>query len=227
MEQFHNVVRFFSIAAPAVGIILYVSLKKFDEKAINYLLLMMVVSFVADVTSYFFAQAKISSIEIANVYFMIQLILVGLIYNQIFTEKSRILAVLISVSELLILVNALIFQSFDTFQNIGWVISILAIMAIAFSHFAMMAGTPVLLIKKYPPFWISTGIFFYCSLGFIIFTTSRYLATNYSLEDFRLVWMFHNIMNIFKNLCFAVAIWWSAKRDAEIDKLITVYDKAS
>jgi hypothetical protein len=110
-----------------------------------------------------------------------------------------------------VLINGFVRQDFHNIQNINWALSTLIIILIAFYHIAHLSLHPIANVGKYPAFWISTGIFFYGSLSIFILTVSNYLAVHHGVEDFELAWIFHNSLNIFKNLCFAAAIWWSAK----------------
>ena len=228
MNELYFFVKYLSILSPLVGIVLFFVVGKHQFKFVGTLLVLLFAGLLTDLVSFSLTKLQVHSVIAVNVYFLMQMILVGIIYSQIVESRfARLITIILGSTCALFIMNTLLFQPLDSIQNINWMISALVIMIITFIHLVAMSKTPVYLIGQFPPFWITTGLFFYCSLSFLILSFSRYLAKNYPLDEFQFVWMFHNIMNIFKNLCFAVAIWWSAKRDAEIDKLITVYDKAS
>jgi hypothetical protein len=220
MGNKYDIIRFLSILAPSFGIIIFFTRRNFSVKSTNYLVAFMIVCLGVDVLSYVLGSQKRSTIELANVYFMVQLIFVGLIYNQILSGRTRMISVIVLIGELLMIVNAVAVQPFSTFQNIGWSLSIVVIMLLSSTHFFELMRSPVPLVQSHPPFWITVGIFFYCSLGFIAFTLSKHFAEQFSVENFRSIWIFHNANNIFKNLCFAAAIWWSAKNN--VSKVATV-----
>ena len=220
------IIRYLSILSPLVGIVLFFILKKNQVRTVNILMCLLALGLLSDILSLFLTKIHLTTIIVGNTFVFLQLLIVGLLYIRILEGRiTKIVTFILASTTGLFLLNTLLFQSLDSIQNINWMISALVIMIITFIHLVAMSKTPVYLIGQFPPFWITTGLFFYCSLSFLILSFSRYLAKNYPLDEFQFVWMFHNIMNIFKNLCFAAAIWWSAKRDVEIDKIITVYDK--
>jgi hypothetical protein len=115
----------------------------------------------------------------------------------------------------IVIINGFVLQDFYNIQNYSWGLSTLILIVIAYSHIVHLANHQIPDVGRTPAFWISTGIFFYGSLSIVVLTVSKYLAMHHSAEDFEYGWIFHNSANIFKNACFAAAIWWSAKQNSQ------------
>jgi hypothetical protein len=116
------------------------------------------------------------------------------------------------------LLNTIFWQGMDSIQNLNWAITSLLIIAMAFGHTLYMNQFPVSYMERYAPHWITTGLLFYFTFSFAIFALSKFFIEDLKLDaDFRYVWMFHNLNNIFKNSCFFLAIWWATYRDPAWD----------
>jgi hypothetical protein len=215
MSLFYETIRFCSIGSPIVGIVLFIYLKVKKNSGMNCLILLMLFSLTCDVLSYVLSKIKISSVLVVNVYFVTQLLIIAMNYVELMPSHARAIKTVAIIFLTATISNLLIQQNFYAIQNLNWAFSTLLVMIIAFIHFVQLTKHPVIDVQRHPPFWISTGILFYGSLSLIILTGSKYVAINYSAADFRLVWIFHNANNIFKNACFAAAIWWSAKNSVQ------------
>jgi hypothetical protein len=70
----------------------------------------------------------------------------------------------------------------------------------------IMKELPVKHLYDHPIFWISCGVLFYYTCVFFPYIfNNQFLELN--LMDFQSQWTLHNILNIVKNVCLALAIW--------------------
>jgi hypothetical protein len=213
MKTLFEIIQLASIGSPIIGVCLFLYFRKKQEKYGDTLFLFMLISLLCDVISYSLARMKISSVLVVNLFFIIQVLVVSVMYMNILSHHVRTLKAIVVIFFLFVLINGFVQQDFHTIQNINWALSTLIIILIAFYHIAQLSLHPIANVGRHPAFWVSTGIFFYGSLSIFILTVSNYLAVHHGVEDFELAWIFHNSLNIFKNVCFAAAIWWSAKGD--------------
>jgi hypothetical protein len=215
MNSLYEIVRICSIVSPVIGIALFFYLKVKNNPIINMLILFMMISLMSDVLSYVLSKFNLSSLLVVNAYFIIQLLMVGVIYVQLIPTHVKTIRMAIIVYVTITLLSVFIQQDFYAIQNLSWAFSTLLTMIITFTYFVQLGNSPVVDVQRHPSFWITVGIFFYGSFSLVILTLSQYFAQNHVIEDFRHVWIFHNANNIFKNVCFAAAIWWAMKREAE------------
>jgi hypothetical protein len=216
MDSFYSVVRYISTFSPLVGLTIFFVFRAKRVTLVNFLALLLAISFVSDSVGFVLTKMKLSTWWALDVFGICELGLIGLIYMEIFEKRFRNLLVAIIICTVSVFtVLTVSQQSIGPIIDIKLVFACAIMMSIAFAHLKVMANKPVVYIDRFAPFWITTGVFFYCSLSFMIVSTSKYLSLNFAIEDFRLTWAFHNATNIFKNLCFAAAIWWSARRDVQ------------
>jgi hypothetical protein len=55
--------------------------------------------------------------------------------------------------------------------------------------------------------WINSGILLYFSLNLFLFVMSSYILTKLDSEISMLIWSFHNVNNIMKNILFGCGIY--------------------
>lgn len=218
MDALIAIVKFISRISPIIPLLLFVYQNNFKNKAINLLALLLIISLLSDLAIYILAQSSKSGSLIANIFFMFQFVLASLIYYHIYIKKGNSkFKVLIAVGLVFILINWLFVQKIGHIQNLAWAVTSILIATMAFGHFSYLIRFPVIHIKKHAPYWISTGLLFYCCLSFLLFGFTKALAEQLDTSDFELVWMFHNLNNIFKNGCFLMAIWWAVHRNPQWD----------
>jgi hypothetical protein len=219
MKSITTYIKYASIISAVIPLGLFFYLRNIKNRIINLLAILILVAAVCDITSRILSSKKIPNLEIINTYFILQFIFAAVIYYHIYLKKRGSLqSILIAVASVVMILNTIFWQGLDSIQNISWAITSLVIIAMAFGHFLYLNRFPVLYPERSSSYWISTGLLFYCCLSFGIFVLSRFFIENLKLDaDFRYVWMFHNLNNIFKNGCFFLAIWWSVYRDPAWD----------
>jgi hypothetical protein len=221
MQTFISAIKYISIGSPLLPFILYIYLRNYQSKVINFLGGLVLVSGLSDILSLILTKKfHASNAIINNVQDVIQFMIVTIMYYHIYLKrKGSYKLILISLVVVIILLNTIFWRGIDSIQNLNWAITSLLIIAMAFGHTLYMNRFPVSYISHYAPHWITTGLLFYCTLSFAIFALSKFFIEDLKLDaDFRYVWMFHNLNNIFKNACFFLAIWWSAYRDPAWDE---------
>jgi hypothetical protein len=65
-------------------------------------------------------------------------------------------------------------------------------------------------IQSVPMFWISFGVLAYFGGTLFLFLFNNVLM-KYQPANHQLVWILHNVLNITKNIFFAIALWKSCR----------------
>lgn len=175
---------------------------------IKLLFTLLIVSLVADTTSYVMARSGMPSVAVVNIFFFGQFILLSLIYRVILPEyMNRMVLILGILNTIFFLINSFFVQGINNIQSYTASSSGALIMLYAVLYYHQLIKTlRVSDLLKYVPFWINTSVAFYYSFNFLLFIISTYVFLNMKEDEVIAFWGFHNINNILKNTLFTVAI---------------------
>lgn len=85
---------------------------------------------------------------------------------------------------------------------------VLIVVSILF-FYKLLSELKVVSIHRLPVLWISFATLFYYSGNLFVFLAATYLETD---QDYLSVfWILHNVLNIIKNVLFAIGLWQSYK----------------
>ncbi len=211
MEQFANQLSYLSIFSALVPILAYLLFRSNYRNA--YLIcLLAVLSFLADIGNELFSRSGQSGYVITNAFFIIQFLLLSILYYAVL--KNKIWLVRLSILYgILLLADILFIQKIDEFQ--GWirVFEAIVLAGYALSCYINLHNKPnpdkkfdLLLL------WINMGVLFYFFFNLYLFSISNYVLKNMFKEDAMIVWGFHNVNNIVKNILFSIGLYESGKR---------------
>ena len=215
-----------SVFSPIPAILLFLYFRNTQFKTTNLIFVILVVSIVADLTSKYFIHSGRSNYIVLNVYFPISLITTIILYYHLYFEKRIFPIMIVCGGAILAIAFLLLGQSFAAGQNINWVLCTVLVEVMTIGHFRYLSNNPVYDIKSYGPFWISMAFFSYSSISFIIFGLENYLKGLPDQEFILYSWMAHNVMNVFKNICLGIAIWWTIKRNRSYNDVNSVNPQA-
>ena len=212
----HSVLNFigFAISPLSVLVPLFFYFRKIrvkKERHINILAILLVVSGVADLIGYLLWRKKIPNAFVLNSFFTIQFFLLSYLYYQLLNKKIRIyLPTILYVAFLII--NTIYIQPFNEYQSWMRMAGSLILILYAILFFRQLLLTlPTDKLATYPPFWISTAVFYYFSFNLFLFIVSNYAFTHLTVRESMLFWSFHNVNNVVKNLLFATGIYYAGR----------------
>lgn len=186
---------------------LAVSTMKYISKDLYPLVILLVISLVSDLILLILFNLSINNYVVVNLYLIIQfLICYRLLYGDAYVI-DRLSIFLLTGFIIFSIVNLFFIQGtsvYNSFSNIA-ASFILIYLCLRYYH-QLISQPPTLYIYKYPLFWISTAILIYYSSNFFLFVVNNYLTIGID-GSHQVIWVFHNIINITKNLLFAVALW--------------------
>lgn len=149
--------------------------------------------------------------ELGNTYRLFEFLFLLIIYYYAISNKSRNAFIAIGVAYVIFFFSDLLF--FQAGQLNTFSITITAAVFIIFSvfhFFKLMKDLPSTHIHQLPMFWVDTAVLVYFAGAFFIFLLRNYLIE--VLKDDQIVyWSLHNILNIIKNILFAVGLWYATK----------------
>ncbi|HET9057501.1 MAG TPA: hypothetical protein VFN30_11715 [Chitinophagaceae bacterium] len=206
---------------PGLKILIYVSIfsvflpitflfrkSKMPENSLTKALgLLLIISPITDLINYTLGKIEMPSLIVANLCFILQFLLLNYIFTLLLSNKKIVYTgALLFV--IFTLYNFLRIQNFTEYQDWPYVTG--SIMLLTYSLLYMwqlIIAPPAQNIWQFSPFWINTAVLWYFSLFLMI----NYVFKNFSTEIAMVVWVFHNINNIVKNILLAVGIYYSGE----------------
>jgi hypothetical protein len=205
--DFSEIIRYASYASVAFPLLAYLVKFRVATRPIHLIGAVLVVSAISDTVAFrLFAQGA-STVLAFNIYYVILFALLAWFYLDILTQKFErpiviggILIYIIS----FVLITVFV-QPFSVYQNNVWTITALIMVIFStcyvlhvFSLRAPMINTALL--------WINSGILYYFTLNLFLFVMSNYVLTKMEPEISNLIWSFHNINNVLKNILIGIGI---------------------
>ncbi len=202
----------FSVLIPIL--FLLTKKKNFDIKILKILGLLLLASALSDLLSYIILKIGYkTNIPITNTFFIVQFLLLSILYISLLTKKKMIY-ISISIALIFFIINTIFFQPYIEMQSyFRGVVNIILILYSILYFFQLLNKMPMITVSilKYYPFWINTAVFYYFGASFLIFFTITYIFKNQSVNFSVIIWSFHNLNNIIKNILFAVAIYFAGR----------------
>lgn len=202
----------FSILIP---FIFYVIKIKYSSKAIHAIGSLVILSGIADlIGAIFFSQHRSTAI-VSNIFIILQFSLLSWIFLELILIRKLKTIVFIGIAIYIVSLITVTtsYQGFLQNQTLMWTISgVIIIVFSAIFCLYLLSGLPTFNILAYPPAWINAGIFFYFTFSLYLFVISDFLFFKVEKEVAVLIWSFHNMNNIIKNILFAIGLSLIQKR---------------
>lgn len=181
------------------------SLKPSILKSEQWLLIsLLLLSLLTDYILWFLSDTGANTWPIANIFFVFQFSLLFLMLAEYRNRGQLIILVLFILSAL---INFSILQTPLVFNSRTSYIGALLIIGMALRYlYLLFREMPIANILNMPMLWVSFGVLFYFAGTLFLFLFNNYLILNQP-QNHQLIWVLHNVLNIIKNLLFAVALW--------------------
>lgn len=177
-------------------------------KEISPLRWILIVSLLSDVLSLIVIRFSMSSYPLGNIYLFIQFTV--LFYILSFRIKNKIsLVVVYGLYVLFYSINVILFQSFFEFNTNSIVVSSLILIFLSTNYlYRLLSELPTVYVHKLPMLWLTFAVLIYYAGTLFLFLANNYLVRVLG-DSHSMIWILHNILNISKNILFAVALWQS------------------
>lgn len=207
------------IAVTLTGAIVYLITKKYQLGALNYLGILLILSFLTDalsISNFFWLRLGESINPVMNIYGMIEGVIVILLYQLELSHTKRrvfnILALSFTVSvllELFVFRGAAVYPG-TTRSALGIIVTVFALLY----FFKLIRDLPSKSIFRVPMFWVNCGMLIYFSGNLFLFAMADYLM--YVLKDSMILyWSSHNFLGIVSYTFFAIALWQSRRNQLQ------------
>lgn len=206
-QSISEVISYASLFSVAFPLILYLFRVRHVSRSGHKIGAIVIVSALSDIIGYFLFQAKMSTVLVLNSYFLILFVLLAWFYSDVLQSGrgKRMVQWGFGIYVLSFIVSNLFFQSFKEYQTLMWTLSgaICIIFSISYFISVFSAMRPM---NDFGLLWINSGILFYFSFNLFLFIMSSYVLTRLEPELGLIVWSFHNVNNIIKNILIGLGI---------------------
>lgn len=176
------------------------------------LCIILILSLATDLISILFIQysnnPNTNTYLIGNIYLIAQFSLLVLVFRKQLPNQ-RIIDVILVLFIFFCIINILLFQGPWIFNSVSNVVASLILMSFCMFYFyRLLHDLPIVHVQQLPMLWISFAVLTYYAGNFFIFLVKNYLTYGES-GSHKLMWILHNLLNITKNILFAIALWQS------------------
>jgi hypothetical protein len=206
-DNIPEIIRLASIISVLLPLIFYLVKMKTTSRTVHKVGGVIVLSAVSDALGFYFFKGGQSTVFLFNTYYLALFLFLAWFYSGILTTRAgrnTVMAGLFGYILSFILITAFV-QGYDEYQTFMWTITGVIIIVFSISYFLSVFSAQ-LPMENYGLLWINSGILFYFSFNLFLFVMSSYVLTKLAPELSMLIWSFHNINNIIKNLLLALGI---------------------
>jgi hypothetical protein len=203
-----EIIRIGSNVSVAFPLLAYFIRARYASGAVHMIGMLIVVSALSDISGYFLYSNGRPTVTLFNGYYIVLFILLAWFYYQISsTQKGRmtVIAGLIFYFIAYVFVSLYV-QPFSQYQTFMWTITGMIMILFSISYFIHLFSARTMVIQ-YELLWINSGILLYFCLNLFLFVMSSYILTRLDNEISLLIWSFHNVNNVMKNVLFGCGIF--------------------
>lgn len=205
-----EVIRMLSTFSVLIPVLLYSIKFKGLSRPIHVIGLLLIMSGLSDAFGMYLSARQMSTVYLFNSFYLLNYVLLIIFFYQVFVNlKHR------TVLQYLVIAFAIGFvtitasiQPFSEYQTLVWVMvaitMILCSIIYLLNSFTEFRYEPV---SNEPLILINSGILIYFILNLFLFIMGNYVLTRMDKELSSMVWSFHNVNNIIKNVLFAIGIY--------------------
>jgi len=175
------------------------------------LCLILILSLASDLLSLLFIQYSFNTYLIGNIYLSVQFSIILWIFRKQL-PYPHVTDIILLLFILFSSINILFFQGPWIFNSVSNVVASLILIAFSLFYFyRLLNDLPIVHIQHLPMLWITFAVLTYYAGNFFLFLVNNYLIYSES-GPHKLMWILHNLLNITKNILFAIALWQSYRK---------------
>lgn len=207
-QHITEIIRLASIASVGLPVIIYLTKLRYVSRPLHFIGALSIVSALSDLAAYFLYSQGESTVILFNVYYIILFSLLAWFYNEILLPQNgrKTLLAGLAIYFLAFVLTTFYVQSFSQYQTFMWTITGMIMIFFSISYFINLFAARINM-SHYELLWINSGVLLYFSLNLFLFVMSSYILTRLDPEISLLIWSFHNVNNIMKNLLFGFGIY--------------------
>jgi uncharacterized oligopeptide transporter (OPT) family protein len=181
---------------------------------------LLMLSAVCDIIGDYLFRNKLPTATLSNTYYFFLFVFLCWFYYEILfrNEAKGVFYTGVAIYLISFLVITLFVQGIDQNQSYSWFILDLVILLFVFTYGKYLFKADLFDSNNASTLYFTIGIGIYFSMTLWIFAINQYLLDKDNLEASRVVWAFHNINNITKNLLFAKGLSLTGKKIIDLLK---------
>lgn len=217
-DIFSDVIRIASNFSLMLPLVVYLMKFRYANRRMHIIGALVVVSGVSDIIGFILSRDQQSTVVLFNTYYAVLFFLLTWFYYEILVLNNRRIMVWIGLAIYLqsFILTTLFVQSFFEYQTLMWVITAIIMIVYGIAYFFYSFSTiPMANVFNYSFVWINSGVLIYFCLSLFLFTIGNYALTRLDAQMSSMLWSFHNVNNILKNVLFAIGIYLYRRKIAE------------
>ena len=150
---------------------------------------------------------------IGNIYMILQFSLLVLTFRRQL-QSNRIIDIVHIVFVIFYVVNISFFQGPWIFNSVTNAVACIILIVLTMYYFyRLLNDLPTDHIQSLTMLWVSFAVLVYYAGNFFLFLAANYLTyEGVGKGTHLLMWNLHNLLNIIKNILFAIALWQSYRK---------------
>ncbi|HYC84518.1 MAG TPA: hypothetical protein VEB86_04815 [Chryseosolibacter sp.] len=213
-----EIIRIASNVSVIFPLAVYLAKASYASKRIHIIGMLVIVSGVCDVVGMYLFRQSSATAALFNAYYVIMFALMFWFYYEVVFIKSRRLIIWIGLAVYLqsFILITLYVQSFFEYQTLLWVITGIIMIIFSIEYFLyLFSARPTVNLLNYTTMWINSGVMVYFGFNLFLFLITNYVFTHLDREASILLWSFHNVNNILKNILFGIGLSMHRKKIAD------------
>jgi hypothetical protein len=213
-----DIFRIASSISVVVPLIVYLTRIRYATRRIHIIGAVIVLSALSDLAGMILFRQHISTVLLFNLYYAMLFFLLTWFYYEILFSNTRRVLVWVGLAVYLqsFLLVSIYVQSIFEYQTLLWVITAVIMIVYSIAYFFYSFSTiPASNIFGYTLIWINCAIMIYFSMNLFLFVMGNHVLTKLDPEMSLLVWSFHNVNNIIKNILFSIGLFFFKKKVAD------------
>lgn len=210
-----EIIRLASNISLLLPLAVYLTRFRYATTRVHIIGALIVVSGVCDLIGFVLREGQQSTAVLFNIYYTLLFFLLTWFYYEILFLNTRRMVVWIGLAiylQSLILITIFV-QSFLEYQTLMWVITAIIMIVYSIAYFLYsISNMPMPSLFGYTLMWINSGVLIYFCLNLFLFILGNYVLTRLEPQTSLLIWSFHNVNNIIKNVLFAVGIYFYKRK---------------
>jgi hypothetical protein len=199
-------IRFASIVSVVFPLIIYLIRAKELSGTGHKLGAILVISTLSDLLALYLFQHKLSTVLLFNVYYLLFFLLLAWFYSDVLSDRTRRRVVVgVMIYAIGFLFVTVFLQALNEYQTMLWTLAGAITIVFSISYFLNVFSTTAP-TEDSGLLWINSGILFYFSFNLFLFVIGKYILTELEPELGFILWSFHNVNNIIKNILIGFGI---------------------
>lgn len=203
----HQLLIYFSIVSPLLVIFWGAKNKKHLDVSMRLIFYLSIASFFSDIISLILSKYDLNNLWIIQIWGLTQGILLFLFFSTVIDISIKRIRAFLVLFIIYYVINSIFIEGLNQYNSLAMSIEAIIMIVLCFIYFHKLYTDEVgVFLERIPVFWVVIGILFYFSGALFSFLLSSDILSK-APDRFYNSWIFHNSVNIIKNILFAIGLW--------------------